>query len=162
MEIRFSCFDSPLGTIRLGSNGKALTEVCFLQNDSERADDETDAVLTEARKQLEGYFKGERRDFNIDLEPKGTDFQRRVWAELQRIPYGSTISYRELAVRLGDPKCIRAAAAANGRNPIGIFIPCHRVIGSDGRLTGYAGGLWRKSELLRLEGFQGPSGSLFG
>jgi methylated-DNA-[protein]-cysteine S-methyltransferase len=104
------------------------------------------------KRQLEAYFSGNLRDFNIPMRAEGTEFQQRVWKELQRIPYGQAISYLELARRLGDEKCIRAAARANGANPVAILIPCHRVIGSDGSLVGYAGGLDMKEFLLRLEG----------
>jgi methylated-DNA-[protein]-cysteine S-methyltransferase len=104
------------------------------------------------KRQLEAYFSGNLRDFNIPTHIEGTDFQRRVWKELLNIPYGQSISYLELARRLGDEKCIRAAARANGANPIVILIPCHRVIGSDGSLVGYGGGLDMKEFLLRLEG----------
>lgn len=104
------------------------------------------------KRQMEAYFAGNLRDFNIPMVAEGTDFQRRVWKELANIPYGQAISYLELAKRLGDEKCIRAAARANGANPIAILIPCHRVIGSDGSLVGYAGGLDMKEFLLRLEG----------
>lgn len=104
------------------------------------------------KRQLTSYFAGTLRDFNIPMEAEGTEFQMRVWKELQRIPYGKAISYLELARRLGDEKCIRAAARANGANPISILIPCHRVIGSDGSLTGYGGGLDMKEHLLQLEG----------
>lgn len=104
------------------------------------------------KRQLEAYFSGNLRDFNIPTHIEGTEFQRRVWKELLQIPYGRAISYLELARRLGDEKCIRAAARANGANPISILIPCHRVIGSDGSLVGYGGGLDMKEFLLRLEG----------
>jgi methylated-DNA-[protein]-cysteine S-methyltransferase len=104
------------------------------------------------KRQLEAYFSGNLRDFNIPMVAEGTEFQQRVWKELQKIPYGQAISYLELARRLGDEKCIRAAARANGANPISILIPCHRVIGSDGSLVGYGGGLDMKEFLLRLEG----------
>lgn len=104
------------------------------------------------KRQLEAYFSGNLRDFNIPMRAEGTEFQSRVWKELQKIPYGQAISYLDLARRLGDEKCIRAAARANGANPISILIPCHRVIGSDGSLVGYGGGLDMKEFLLRLEG----------
>jgi len=104
------------------------------------------------KRQLESYFSGNLRDFNIPMVAVGTEFQQRVWRELEEIPYGQAISYLELARRLGDEKCIRAAARASGANPIAILIPCHRVIGSDGSLVGYAGGLDMKEFLLRLEG----------
>jgi len=101
--------------------------------------------------QLERYFAGTLREFRLPLAPAGTPFQRRVWAELVRIPFGATISYAELAARIGDPKAVRAVGTANGANPIAIVVPCHRVIGSDGTLTGYAGGLDKKRALLEHE-----------
>jgi len=107
--------------------------------------------LQEAVSQLKDYFDGKRTDFNLKLNPKGTEFQQKVWKELQNIPYGKTISYLDLSKKLGNVKTIRAAATANGKNPIWIVIPCHRVIGTDGSLTGYAGGLWRKKWLLEHE-----------
>lgn len=103
-------------------------------------------------RQLEEYFRGERDTFDLALAPRGTEFQRRVWEELARIPYGETISYRALAERIGRPAAVRAVGRANGTNPIPIIVPCHRVIGSNGTLTGYAGGLGAKETLLALEG----------
>ena len=107
--------------------------------------------LFDCHEQLREYFEGTRQEFSLVLNPMGTEFQLRVWKELQNIPYGSTISYLEQARRLGDERSIRAVAAANGKNPLWILIPCHRVIGSDGSLTGYAGGVWRKKWLLDHE-----------
>jgi methylated-DNA-[protein]-cysteine S-methyltransferase len=107
--------------------------------------------LQEAVSQIQDYFEGNRDDFNFKLNPKGTDFQQKVWKELLNIPYGKTMSYQELSIKLGDVKAIRAVANANGKNPLWIVVPCHRVIGSDGSLTGYAGGLWRKKWLLDHE-----------
>lgn len=107
--------------------------------------------LQEAVSQIQDYFEGNRNDFNFKLNPKGTDFQQKVWQELLNIPYGKTMSYQELSIKLGDVKAIRAVANANGKNPLWIVVPCHRVIGSDGSLTGYAGGLWRKKWLLDHE-----------
>ncbi len=101
--------------------------------------------------ELGEYFAGSRKTFDIPLDPRGTPFRERVWAQLLTIPYGSTVTYAEQAAALGDPKSVRASAAANGKNPIAILVPCHRVVGSDGSLTGYAGGLWRKRFLLDLE-----------
>lgn len=106
--------------------------------------------------QLTDYFKGKRKVFNLPLEITGTEFQKKVWDELLKIPYGETISYKELAIRLGDEKVIRAAAHANGVNPLPIVIPCHRVIGSNGSLVGYGGGLHIKAKLLQLEGSREP------
>lgn len=108
-------------------------------------------VLKPVVSQLKAYFSGNRAYFDINLSPEGTTFQKKVWQQLQTIPYGKTVSYKKMANDLGDPKVIRAAASANGKNPIAILIPCHRVIGSDGALTGYAGGLHRKKWLLELE-----------
>lgn len=108
--------------------------------------------LTEAATQINQYFNKKRTQFNLKLNPQGTDFQKRVWEMLLTIPYGKTSTYLGMAKKLGDPKCIRAAASANGKNPLWIIVPCHRVIGSDGSLTGYAGGLWRKQKLLEHEG----------
>ena len=102
-------------------------------------------------KQFEEYFEGKRTQFDLKLAPKGTEFQKKVWNQLQEIQYGKTMTYQQMANQLGDPKVIRAAASANGKNPISIVIPCHRVIGSDGSLTGYAGGLHRKKWLLEHE-----------
>ena len=104
-----------------------------------------------AARQLDEYFAGTRQDFELAVDPAGTAFQRRVWCALQHIPYGATTSYGALARRVGQPTASRAVGAANGRNPISIVIPCHRVVGADGDLTGYAGGIARKEELLRLE-----------
>ena len=109
-------------------------------------------LLAEARRQLLAYLAGELREFNLPLSPAGTQFQRQVWEELRKVPYGGTVSYGELARRVGRPKAARAVGQANHNNPIPIIIPCHRVVGSGGALTGYAGGLEIKEKLLRLEG----------
>ena len=101
--------------------------------------------------QIQDYFEGKRTQFNFKLNPKGTEFQQKVWQELLNIPFGKTMSYQEISIKLGDVKAIRAVANANGKNPLWIVVPCHRVIGSDGSLTGYAGGLWRKKWLLEHE-----------
>lgn len=103
-------------------------------------------------KQLREYFAGERKTFDVHLRPKGTDFQRRVWEALRQIPFGETISYAELAKRIGSPRAVRAVGQANGANPIAVIVPCHRVIGADGSLAGYSAGTERKRDLLRLEG----------
>jgi len=148
---------SPLGLIRMNSDGELITELEFADEGKEViSSDPTlwqgSPVLKNAISQLESYFRGELRIFDFPYAQTGTDFQQRVWNELTRIPYGKTISYLELSKRLGDPKNIRAAASANGKNKLAIVVPCHRVIGSDGSLTGYAGGLWRKQWLLEHEG----------
>ena len=119
-------------------------------------------MLRETRRQLEDYFAGERRDFDLPLSPHGTEFQCEVWLTLAHIPYGETWSYRDLAQRIGRPSATRAVGAANGRNPLPIVLPCHRVIGADGSLTGFGGGLPTKAFLLRLEGaLPGGTGPLF-
>jgi methylated-DNA-[protein]-cysteine S-methyltransferase len=150
--------DSPVGPLRVVTDAHTLLEVSFhgregIKVPSPNAGEEPE-ILKQAVQQLKDYFDGKRRDFELPLGPSGTDFQQRVWKELLTIPYGGTISYAVLAKRLGDPKCIRAAASANGRNPIAIIIPCHRVVGSNGDLTGYGGGLPRKKLLLDLEARQ--------
>ena len=150
--------DSPVGPLRLTSDGTHLTGVYFAEHrhapDDLGAEVPADAcppVLTETAEQLEAYFAGERTDFDLPLAAAGTDFQQRVWAVLRTIPYGATWSYGELAAQLGQPGAARAVGLANGRNPISIVVPCHRVVGSDGSITGYGGGLERKQTLLDLE-----------
>jgi methylated-DNA-[protein]-cysteine S-methyltransferase len=145
--------ETPLGLLRAEADEKAVT---VLQFDPPAAGEEKpNAVLKKLRAELNEYFAGRRDDFSVALSPAGTDFQKRVWSELQRIPHGTTISYHELAERIGKPTADRAVAQANGANPICILIPCHRVIGKDGRLAGYSAGIERKRFLLGLE--QGDS-----
>ncbi len=150
--------ETPLGAMGAAFDGEGyLTGLEFLKVGREgtwgearsKKDDQAFVFL---KNQLEAYFRGSLRTFNVPHRLAGTEFQRKVWTELEFIPYGKTISYLELAKRLGDPKCLRAAGRANGANPISILIPCHRVIGSDGSLTGYGGGLERKQAMLELEG----------
>ncbi len=144
---------SPLGTIEItGSNG-VIFSVSFM-DEQDNSKSKIPASLKECAKQLEEYFSGKRKNFELQLQPNGTSFQRHVWDELLKIPFGKTISYIQLARNLGDEKSIRAAASANGKNPIGILIPCHRVIGANSELVGYAGGLWRKQWLLDHENGQ--------
>ena len=152
-------YASPLGTLRLESDGRALTRIRLPRERSgpatgvpRQADPRPFAA---AVAQLDEYFAGRCTRFDLVLAPGGTAFQRRVWELLRDIPYGTTITYSELALRLGNPAACRAVGAANGRNPLPIVVPCHRVIGSDGRLTGYAGGLAAKRALLALEGVTG-------
>ena len=140
---------SPLGTIRIRASARGIREIAFVE-----APDETPhpSALTDAcRAQLSDYLQGERREFDLPLDPVGTPFQRRVWAALEEIPHGQTRSYADIARHIGNLKAMRAVGAANGRNPIAIVVPCHRVIGRNGQLTGYAGGLERKAWLLALE-----------
>ena len=145
---------SPIGMLTLSSNGSALTQLLLAREDEtglELVAPETDAVLAAAREQLDAYFDMRLTRFDLPLEPRGTDFQRRVWDSLRVIPFGETISYAELARRIDNPKAVRAVGAANGRNPLMIVVPCHRVIGADGSLTGFGGGIDRKRWLLDHE-----------
>lgn len=141
--------------LTLTSDGLSVTKVSFSENNTEVSN--SCSVLDYCLEQLMNYFSGKLNSFDLPLNPEGTVFQQKVWAELIKIPYGETITYMELAVRLGDAKAIRAVGTANGRNPIAILIPCHRVIGAGNKLTGYAGGIWRKKLLLELEMKHNPN-----
>ena len=143
--------DSSVGPLVLTSDGTALTGVLFDAELDPTWSTEPCAVLDRAVAQLGEYFAGERTEFDLPLEPAGTPFQRSTWLALREIPYAETINYGQLALRVGNPKASRAVGLANGRNPISIVVPCHRVIGADGSLTGYGGGLDRKRLLLDLE-----------
>lgn len=145
--------ESPLGLLAVSAVEEGLTYVHMGVEEVKDAwgPQEPTPVLEAAVDQLEAYFAGELKDFDLPLAAAGTAFQQRVWAELVRIPYGETCSYMDVAERIGDRKAVRAVGLANGRNPIAIVVPCHRVIGANGKLTGYAGGLWRKERLLSLE-----------
>lgn len=155
MDAEHTVVESPVGPLTLVRNPDGLCGLYMhLQRhlpDGTRFGPRVDAGFDEVTAQLGEYFAGQRTEFTVPLAPRGTEFQQRVWAALRTIPYGETWTYLQLAEHLGNPAAIRAVAAANGRNPIGIIVPCHRVIGSDGSLTGYAGGLERKRFLLDLE-----------
>ncbi|WP_055585429.1 methylated-DNA--[protein]-cysteine S-methyltransferase [Peterkaempfera griseoplana] len=146
---------SPLGELTVTAEGGALTGVYFPRHRGMPAVEglgrRTEEGFEEVRRQLAEYFAGRRTRFELPLAPRGEEFQQRVWRLLREIPYGRTRSYGELALELGDPSLARAVGAANGRNPLSVIVPCHRVVGGDGRLTGYAGGLERKRFLLELE-----------
>ena len=163
--IVFRFIDSPVGPLLLAASDAHMHAIEFRDawHPIKRGADwrEGDnAVLRETERQLGDYFAGERRTFDLPLAPAGTTFQRETWAALAEIPYGDTWSYRDLAQRIGKPAAVRAVGAANGRNPLPIVLPCHRVIGADGSLTGFGGGLPTKAFLLRLEGAL-PAGDLF-
>jgi len=144
-----SYFESPVGLLEIVGDENFVTELNFRE---EKSSQENPSPITrECVKQLQDFFSGKKKSFSLPLKPIGTSFQLEVWNELQKIPFSKTISYLELARRLRDEKKIRAAGNANGRNPIAIIIPCHRVIGSDGSLVGYGGGLWRKKWLIEFE-----------
>lgn len=145
-----SYIKSQLGFLHVITENRAVKAVLFM-DDYSGEEIVVDKIALKVKTQLEEYFSGQRKNFELDLKPDGTEFQQKVWSALLEIPFGRTVSYHQQAVKLGDVKSIRAVASANGRNPIAIIIPCHRVIGSDGTLTGYAGGLHRKQKLLELE-----------
>lgn len=140
---------SPLGITKIVGDANGISEISV--SDEGEVSVSIPKELEQAVIQLQEYFEGKRTHFNLKLNPKGTEFQQRVWQELLNIPFGKTLSYLELSKKLGDVKAIRAVAAANGKNPPWIVVPCHRVIGTDGSLTGYAGGLGRKKWLLEHE-----------
>lgn len=150
-QIYYQYIETPLGRLLAGGS---KTELFCLSSMDQPAQDwmpQETPVLSQAKKQLEEYFFGNRTDFTIPLAPHGTVFQRQVWKELQKIPYGETRTYGQIAAAVGNPRSSRAVGMANHNNPIMILIPCHRVIGSNGKLTGYAGGLDKKEFLLKLE-----------
>jgi len=147
----YTWLDSPVDDLLLTSDGQALTGVHFQGPAPEATWKLDDAWFKDVKQQLRDYFAGRSKKFSLRLAPNGTPFQRRVWAALQKIPFGQTASYAEVAHRIAHPGAARAVGAANGQNPIAIIIPCHRVIGANGTLTGYGGGLHRKRTLLDLE-----------
>ncbi len=165
---RYAVIESPLGSVFLGVSDAGVHRVDFIRDGreeahfaamlaldaggtSERLEASADPLLAETARQREEYFARSRRVFDLPLAPRGTEFQRAVWERLLAIPYGETLTYGAIAAQLGRPSASRAVGASNGRNPIGVVIPCHRVVGSTGALTGYAGGLDRKRQLLDLE-----------
>ncbi len=147
MEICY--IKTPLGIAKIVGDENGISIISILSEGELTI--EIPENLKESVSQIQDYFDGKLTNFNLKINAKGTDFQQKVWRELSNIPFGKTISYLDLAKKLGDPKVIRAAASANGKNPLWIVVPCHRVIGTDGSLTGYAGGLWRKKWLLEHE-----------
>lgn len=154
----YTRFETPLGTVLAVAREGFLTRVDFVDAkyvpaiDPDWKEDRQSAPLQECARQLGAYFDGERKSFDLPLAPAGTDFQKRIWRAIAGVAYGKTITYSELARRAGAPGSARAAGAATGRNPIAVIVPCHRIVGADGSLTGYAGGLARKTHLLELEG----------
>ncbi len=147
MEVAY--LQTSIGLAKFEGDEKGLASIKVL--DENKPNGIIPEVLVEAVSQFQEYFEGRRQHFDLKLNPSGTDFQKNVWKLLQEIPYGKTVSYLELSKKLGDPKAIRAVASANGKNPLWIVVPCHRVIGSNGDLVGYAGGLHRKKWLLEHE-----------
>ena len=148
-KMKVAIIQTPLGKAKITGDAEGIQAVQVFDEEQQLTD--TPKELEACVRQLTEYFEGKRSQFELQLNPQGTDFQKRVWKALQAIPFGETTSYLALSRELGDEKAIRAVASANGKNPLWIIIPCHRVIGSDGSLTGYAGGLWRKKWLLEHE-----------
>ena len=157
----YKTMESPVGTLTLVASDKGLVAILWENDDPKRIPvgplerDDKHPVLIEAQRQLKDYFAGKIRKFSLKLDFKGTEFQKSVWEKLLEIPFGETRSYAQIAREIGRPKAVRAVGSANRKNPISIIAPCHRVIGSDGKLTGFAGGLDAKAQLLALE--RGPT-----
>lgn len=143
-------YETPVGRLIIGEENGSITRVTWTQLPKSYIQEETELILR-CKKQLEEYFAGKRKTFDLPLAPKGTAFQQRVWKALQDIPYGELRTYQEIALAVDNPKGCQAVGGANGKNPIAILIPCHRVIGKDGSMTGYSGGLEKKEWLLELE-----------
>ena len=157
MNYVYKTMESPVGNLRLVASDKGLAAILWEDDDPRRVrliadtEDRTHPVLLETERQLNEYFDGRRESFSLELDFAGTEFQKKVWRALLTIPFGETRSYGQIAKQVGNPRAVRAVGAANGRNPIAIVAPCHRVIGSTGKLTGFAGGLEAKGRLLALE-----------
>jgi len=162
MESVFNLYcESPIGVIEIKGTEEAVTSTFFVEKVGVLSETIPE-VLLRCQKELAEYFAGMRNEFEVPLAPAGTEFQKQVWTELLKIGYGNTTSYMAIAKKMNNPGAVRAVGLANGKNPIGIIIPCHRVIGGDGSLIGYAGGLWRKKWLLEHEGnTSGNAPSLF-
>ncbi|EXB49673.1 methylated-DNA--[protein]-cysteine S-methyltransferase [Acinetobacter sp. 1000160] len=162
MQLVYMYMDSPVGVLKLVAHDQALVAVMWDNEDHKRVrlaelvEDRQHPILHKVKQQLQEYFAGQRQQFDLPLDFQGTAFQQQVWQALLNIPYGETRSYKEIAVQLGNAKAVRAVGAANGKNPISIIAPCHRVIGSSGALVGFAGGLDKKQILLSLEQSQIP------
>lgn len=150
---------TPVGTAEITGDENGISVIHVL-DEARPLTKKIPSELKEAASQLSEYFQGKRQEFTFKINPSGSEFQQSVWKELLKIPYGKTVSYMDITKKLGDVKAIRAVASANGKNPLWIVVPCHRVVGSDGSLTGYAGGLWRKKWLLEHEN-PSPQQSLF-
>jgi len=150
MQTYKTYYKSPLGPIEIVGSQDSIIALDFVE-EMLPEDGELTFCVKECLKQIDEYFRGDRREFFLNLQPVGTDFQKSVWRQLEKIPYGETTSYGKIADVIGKPNASRAVGSANGKNPIAIIVPCHRVIGSDGSLTGYGGGVWRKRWLIGFE-----------
>lgn len=153
MQLSYTYYKSPIGLLKIGCTENYVAEIIFIDSEDELEPAAASPLPLSnlCVEQMIEYFNGKRQTFNLPVHQEGTAFQERVWGELLHIPFGKTISYMDLAKRMGDPKAIRAAASTNGKNKICIIVPCHRVVGSNMSLTGYSGGLWRKKWLLNHE-----------
>jgi len=154
--VKYGYLESPVGTVEIAATEQGIRHIYFVEQPKQAGGHpQSDSViLKSAKQQLSQYFAGERQDFDLPLAPIGTDFQQQVWQALRTIAYGKTCSYGDIARQINNQKAVRAVGAANGKNPLSIVVPCHRVIGKSGKLTGYAGGLSRKAWLLQLESQQ--------
>lgn len=146
-----SYLKSPIGQLKIEANENSINSIFFVFDNTEMEVENSNEVLEICKQQLKEYFAGVRKEFDVNIHQEGTEFQLKVWAELIKIPHGKTVSYNDIAKDIGGRNMMRAVGAANGKNQISIIVPCHRVIGSDGKLTGYAGGMWRKEWLLKHE-----------
>ncbi len=146
-----SYLKSPIGQMIITADSKAINSIFFVFPDTEMPPENCNDVLEQCKHELNEYFSGKRKEFDVSINQTGTEFQQKVWSELLKIPHGKTVSYNYIAERVGGKNMMRAVGSANGKNQISIIVPCHRVIGSDGSLTGYAGGMWRKEWLLKHE-----------
>jgi methylated-DNA-[protein]-cysteine S-methyltransferase len=144
-------YNSPIGTVEIVSDENYILSLSFVDNATENNLDNAPEILQSALQQVEEYFQGKRSVFDVKLKAEGTEFQQKVWQRLVEVPYGNTAGYGEIAAAVGNSKACRAVGGANNKNKIAIMIPCHRIVGADGSLTGYAGGLWRKEWLLKHE-----------
>jgi methylated-DNA-[protein]-cysteine S-methyltransferase len=145
-----ACYDSPIGPLEISGTEKGIQSLRFVEKRF-KSDSFLPLPVQGCLLQLDEYFRGKRKTFTVKLQIQGTEFQKKVWKQLMKIPYAKTISYKDVAQAIGDEKAVRAVGGANGRNPVGIIVPCHRVIAHDGTLGGYGGGLWRKEWLLKHE-----------
>jgi len=150
MKINLTYYQSPIGVVEIVGSREHIVAVNFVDR-ARAGDDDLPACIQECVNQIDEYFKGNLKKFSLELQMQGTDFQKTVWRQLTKVSYGQTASYGEIAAAIGKPSASRAVGRANGRNPIAIIVPCHRIIGTDGSLTGYGGGLWRKEWLLHHE-----------
>lgn len=148
-DVYYNYCESPIGLVEVGGTSTSVTSLYFVKR--RRKGFKSHPFVEAAVTQIKEYFSGARRTFEVDISPAGTDFQKRVWEKLLTVPFGKTASYRDIATAIGNPKAVRAVGGANGSNPVSIIVPCHRIIGSNGTLTGYGSGLWRKEWLLKHE-----------